>query len=60
MWLTGTNENGEPNTILYKDITMDYDLLESLLVNSYLPETKPVEFDSDELDFDSDVNDHLT
>ena len=56
MWLTGTNENGEPNNILYKDITIDYDLLESLPVNGYLPETKSVEFDRDELDFDSDVN----
>ena len=56
MWLTGTNENGEPNNILYKDITIDYDFLESLPVNGYLPETKSVEFDSDELGFDSDVN----
>ena len=56
MWLTGTNENGEPNNILYKDITIDYDWLESLPVNGYLPETKSVKFDSDELDFDSDVN----
>ena len=56
MWLTGTNENRELNNILYKDITIDYDLLESLPVNGYLPETKSLEFDSDELDFDSDVN----
>ena len=56
MWLTGTNENGEPNNILSKDITIDYDLLEIYPVNGYLPETKSVEFDSDELDFDSDVN----
>ena len=56
MWLTGTNENGELNNILSKDITIQYDLLESLPVNGYSPETKSVEFDSDELDFDSDVN----
>ena len=56
IWLSGTNENGEPNNILYKDITIDHDLLESLPVNGYLPETKSVEFDSDELDFDSDLN----
>ena len=34
----------------------NYDLLESLPVNGYLPEAKSVGFDSDELDFDSDVN----
>ena len=43
IWLTGTN-------IFYKDITIDYDLQESLPVNGYLPETKSVEFDGDELD----------
>ena len=24
-WLTGTDENGEPNGFLYKDVTTDWD-----------------------------------
>ena len=55
--LTGTDENGGPNNFLYKDVTIDCDLLEKLSVDGYLSEAKSVEFDSNELEFDSDCND---
>ena len=52
-WLTGTNENGEPNNFLYENVTIYCDLLESLPVDGYLSETKS---DREQLEFVSECN----
>ena len=35
-WLTGKNENGEPNNVLYNDVIIDYDRLDQLPSDDYL------------------------
>ena len=35
-WLTGTNENGEPNNYLYQNITIDNERLKALPENNTL------------------------
>ena len=47
------------NNFVYKDVTIDCDLLENVPVDGYLSETKYVEFNSDEMEFDSDCNELL-
>ena len=59
-WLTGTNEECQPNTFLYKDIVIIYDVIESLPENGYLSETTSVEFDEKEPNEDcSDMEEEL-
>ena len=45
LWLTGTNENNESNNFLYKDIVIDYNIIERLPENDYLSEANSVYFD---------------
>ena len=51
-WLTGNNENGEPNNILYNDVVIDYDRLDQLPSDDYLGLPLNVDFDSNDADDD--------
>ena len=58
-WLTGTNENGEPNNHLHQNITIDNERLKALLENNTLSTTPKIDLventDSDEDQVNTDV-----
>ena len=47
LWLTGVNENGEPNNVVYKNVTIDYTRVQSLPDNDFIvKEIKSTEVDN--------------
>ena len=52
VWLTGTDENGKANNFLYSDISIDYDVLDSLPCDGFIDlRTIQKNEDEDEDDF---------